>query len=287
VPRPRLVRSLLLAGIVTASLAVTPTFARAALLDANCPGPSSSSVSFGTDSRRAQTFTALHTGIVIRAETEITKGQDGNNFQLQILATNALGTPLNGILGAATIPNASVPLGPSTLSGTFQTPASVVAGQQYALVVTRPGDDGFTLRDRIGNPCPGQEFASNTSIDAFNPDDPAYDFVYQVFVNPPNDFTAGQSGKRRLIVHVPGAGQISVFQGATGGPPAIESKSKKLLKSSQATATGAGDVTIPLRPTKRGKALLKVKRKFKVAATVTFTPTGGEPGTQGLTLKIK
>jgi hypothetical protein len=278
------------AGISIAALAsaLLAAPANAALLDASCPGPpSGGAASFGVDSRRAQVFTAIHTGSVVRAQTEISKSQSGNDFQLQILATNGSGVPVNGILGAATIADASVPMGPSTLSGTFQTPASVVSGQQYALVLTRPGDDGFVLRDRSGDPCPGREFASNNSTGAWNPDDQTYDFVYQVFVNPPNDFTVGKLKKRTLSLTVPGPGAISVANAGGGGKQAVAAAKKKLLKTSTATAAAAGTPKVKLKLTKLAKSLLADNGKVKAKAAITFTPTGGEPKTITQKLKIK
>jgi hypothetical protein len=272
--------------IAVGAVALGAAPAQASLLDANCGGSVTSSAGFAVDGRRAQTFTAQHTGTVVQAQTQISKSQAGNDFQLQILATDGSGTPVNGILGAATIPDASVPIGPTTLTGTFQTPASVVVGQQYALVVTRPGDDGFNLRDHGGDQCPGREFTSNTSTSAWNPEDPAYDFIYQVYLNPTNDFTVGKLKKRKLSLTVPGPGVVSVANAGGGGKQAVAA-AKKLLKTSTASAAAAGIVKVKLKLTKLASSLLADKGKLKAKAAITFTPTGGEPKTISQKLKVK
>jgi hypothetical protein len=281
-------------GVSTAALALALWAAPAdgAVLDAGCPGPRTGSHSSTTpDGRDAQTFTAIHTGTVTRAQIEINKLSSSTDFHLQILATNASGVPVDGVLGSATIPDASVPLGVTTLDGTFSSPAPVVAGQTYALVVTRPGGNNYPISERGGDACPGQEFTSNLQAGTFFPSDPAFDHIFQVFVEPPstkpsNAFTVGKVKGRKLVVTVPGPGSITVANAGGGGSSALAS-AKKLLKRSQATATAAGRVRVALRLTKAAKARLAARGKLKARAAVTFTPTGGDPNTQQAKLKIK
>jgi hypothetical protein len=269
--------------------------AQGAVPDAGCPGPMTGSHSSTTpDGRDAQTFTAIHTGTVTRAQIEINKLSSSTDFHLQILATNASGVPIDGVLGSATIPDGSVPLGPTTLDGTFTSPAPVVAGQTYALVVTRPGGNNYPISERAGDACPGQEFKSNTQTGTFFPGESGFDHIFQVFVEPPlppgakpsNAFTVGKVKKRKLILTVPGPGSITVANAGGGGKSAIAS-AKKLLRTSRATATAAGRVKVALRLTKTAKARLASRGKLKARAAITFTPTGGDPNTQTAKLKIK
>jgi hypothetical protein len=109
--------------------------------------------------RDVQTFTAQRTGSLVRGETEISKPGGAADWVMQIVTTDGSGTPTNNVLASTTIANASVPDGDSRIVGLFASPASVVAGQQLGLLITRPGES-YTLRDRSDIPCPGQEFFS-------------------------------------------------------------------------------------------------------------------------------
>jgi hypothetical protein len=272
----------LVAAVALLALALSPT-AQAALLDANCPGPSATSSS--SHVRDAQTFTALHTGQISRATLLINKSSAGGDFQLQILAANGSG-PVNGVLAAATIPDATVPLGDATLDATFVSPVGVTAGQSYALVVTRPAGPGFLLKDRSGDACAGREFLSSSDTGTWAADDPSFDHIFQIFVNPPNAFTIGKLKGRKLHLNVPGPGAIAVVD-ASRIPGAVPAAGGKLLKTSKANATAAGDAVVKLRLTKRGKALLRQRGKLKARAEITFTPTGGELSTRRPKLKLK
>jgi hypothetical protein len=285
--RRRLVHQGLLIGVLLA-VGFSGSEAHAEVLDANCPGPQTGSVSGSApNGRRAQTFIAVHTGTVARAQIVINKTATGGDFQVQILASNGLGPPLNGVLGSATIPDASVPLGLSTVDATFSTPPGVVAGQGYAIVLTRPGGNIWSFGERGENPCEGREFASSTQTGSWAADDPFYDNVFQLFVNPPNQFTIGGLKGRKLTLSVPGPGPIIVSDASTARAGQAKAAGKKSLKTISTNATGAGDITVTLRLTKKAKHKLKDKGKLKARAAITFTPTGGEPNTQTTKVKFK
>ena len=281
----------MLVAVAVAAIALGPSGAQAALPDAGCPGPNrGDGVAFsGSGAERfAQTFTAQHDGVVVQTSGDINKMDAGGAFVMQILDVDGAGVPVNGVLGSGSIPESSVPQGvDTTLTVPFSFPAPVAAGHRYALVLTRPGGGSWRELDRAGDPCPGAEFLSSEQDAVWNPAAGGNDWVYQLSVSPPNEFTVAKLGRRSLSVTVPGSGEISVIQGGTGGPPAIESKSKKLLKSVHLSASGSGAVVVPLRLTKRGKALLKRRHKLTVSATITYTPTGGTPGTLTQALKIR
>lgn len=92
------------------------------------------------------------------------------------------------MLAATTVPDASVPDGVGTLTGDFASPAAVAAGQQYAMVFTRPASDTLRIRYSASNPCPGFAFFSFSQTGAFDavcggPND--CDLIFAVFVEPP------------------------------------------------------------------------------------------------------
>jgi hypothetical protein len=284
----RLARLGLLGGIALAMLGFGETNAQAALLDANCPGPPDDGTTLAANARIAQTFTAAHTGTVARAEVALNKEASGGPFSMQILDTNSSGVPVNGVLGSATVPDSSVPDGNTTLVGTFSSPASVVAGHLYALVVSRP-DDWF-LTDRHGDPCPGEEIYSPDQTSPFQPPmgPVQYDFVYSLFVNPPNQFTIGKQKGNKLSLTLPGPGTLTVGDAsATTAGQASAAKKKKSLKSSTVTVAAAGAVSVKLKLTKGAKQRLRQKGKLSVKGAITFSPTGGEPNTETKKLKFK
>jgi hypothetical protein len=108
-------RRLILSAVLGLGLlGLGPASAHAALLDANCPGPANA----GSSGSQTQTFTAVHTGTLVRGEMFVAK-QAGADFRMQILNAGPLG-PTGGALGTTTIPDSSIPsvatpLGPRVL----------------------------------------------------------------------------------------------------------------------------------------------------------------------------
>jgi hypothetical protein len=106
------------------------------------------------------------------------------------------------------------------------------------------------------------------------------DGTVTVQVRPLNDFTFGKvkrnkkKGTAKLPVNVPGPGSLSL------------AKSKK-VKGTTKSAGAEGTVTLNVKPTRRTRKKLAEKGKAKVAAKVTFTPTGGDPKTKTKKLKLK
>lgn len=287
--RNRLTGLCVLGGVALAMLGFGASNARADLLDANCPGPLNDGTDLEANQRLAQTFTAVHTGTVVRAEVALNKIASGGPFTMQILDTDSNGIPVNGVLGSATVPDSSVPDGNTTLAGTFTTPATVTAGHLYALVITRPNT--WHLTDSHTDACAGEEIFSPDLTSPFEPPMPPnpYDYVYSVFVNPPNQFTVGKQKGAKLSLTLPGPGTLTVGDASTAkaGQASAAKKTKKSLKSSTVTVAAAGPVTVKLKLTKGAKQRLRQKGKLSVKGAITFTPTGGEPGTQTKKLKFK
>lgn len=155
--------------------------------DANCPGPREFSFASmqGGNARFAQTFTSGFTGAITTAQVEITKQGTPGDYQLHINEADGAGTPTNTVLASTTIPDSSVAAGDGLITGTFADPAHVVAGAQYAIIVTRPGSSGLRVGTRDGDDCPGRLFHSGSQVAAFGPLDP-YDLIFAVFVTLPD-----------------------------------------------------------------------------------------------------
>ena len=272
----------ILAGSAVLLLAAGP--ARAQVLDANCPGPpNGAGVVPDPGDRDVQTFTAQRTGSLVRGETEISKSGGAADWVMQIVTTDGSGTPTDNVLASTTIANASVPDGDSRIVGLFASPASVVAGQQLGLLITRPGET-YTLRDRDDNPCPGQEFFS-ASGGPFMPEQPVFDFVFAVFVKPSNTVTLGQvtrnqkKGTATLTVNVPNPGELTGSGNgvnASSAGPAVISKS-----------VGAGQARLLIKAKGKKRKQLNQKGKVKLNVAITYTPNGGDPSTQSVKVKLK
>jgi hypothetical protein len=154
------------------------------VLDANCPGPPNDSVSMAANHRRGQTFTAQTTGILVRAEIEVTKpASTTGDWVMEIWATDPMGAPTNALLGSATIADATVPTGDVRLVGTFSPGVGVAAGQSYVLSLRRAA--AWNLRDRNSNPCPGNEFFSAGPTSTWSVPS-TFDLVFAVFVGQPD-----------------------------------------------------------------------------------------------------
>jgi hypothetical protein len=231
--------------------------------------------------RDVQTFTAQRTGSLVRGETEISKPGGAADWVMQIVTTDGSGTPTNNVLASTTIANASVPDGDSRIVGLFASPASVVAGQQLGLLIARPGDS-YTLRDRSDDPCPGQEFFSASGGPFMA--EPIFDFVFAVFVKPSNAVTLGaitrnkKKGTATLTVNVPNPGEL------TGSGNGVKASSAGGAVISKSVPAGAAQLLIKAKGKKKRK--LNETGKVKLNVAVTYTPTGGDPSTQSVKVKL-
>ena len=153
-------------------------------VDATCSGPDHSGFSgFDGDYRFAQTFTALANGPLVRAELSIYKlGGSGGSYILRLSPVDGAGVPTNTVLASASIPNVSVPEGITTLTFTFADPASVVAGAQYALVLTRPGSNQIAWSGHVDGTCSGSKFSSQSQTAAFLASADGVNFNFTTFV---------------------------------------------------------------------------------------------------------
>jgi hypothetical protein len=77
--------------------------------------------------------------------------------------------PTDDVLAGTSISEGSLPAGTFTLTVTFTFPATVAAGKQYALVLSRPNSGGgIIVGHRVGNDYPaGQLFSSPGYVGGF------------------------------------------------------------------------------------------------------------------------
>jgi hypothetical protein len=119
----------------------------------------------GTGARSAQTFTALNSGEITSAQVYLYRQSPfTTDVTVQIASVDALGVPTENVLATTTIPFCAIPVGqPGELViASFDSPAAVEAGQQYALVLSTPGgsEDYYGWRFKYGDPLPnGQPWA--------------------------------------------------------------------------------------------------------------------------------
>jgi hypothetical protein len=152
--------------------------------DARCSGVSDAGFGVGDgDIRLAQAFTARTSGPLVRADLAIAQSvQSTGDYILHLGAVDAFGVPTNEILAATSVPSLDVPDGLSTLSFSFARPFSVVAGTQYALVLTQPGSDFLRWNGQNGDLCPGRAFVSIDQSAPFESSGNQIDLIFTTFV---------------------------------------------------------------------------------------------------------
>jgi hypothetical protein len=209
--------------------------------------------------------------------------------------------PGSTVLASQSVPEASVPGVAAFLSIGFPTPASVVAGTQYAIVAysatTTPNIYGWS-ESSTANPYAGGELLFTTT----SPPSGSWfsatteDLAFKTYVvvptpvatpvaTPSNAFTIGGLKGKSLTLNVSSMGTAEVTDAGASGASAVAA-AKRLLKTSTATG-GPGPVQITLKLTKAAKQKLRKKGKVRVNARITFTPSGGTANSQSRKLKIK
>jgi hypothetical protein len=153
-------------------------------IDATCLTSGGAGSGNGDGSVRfAQTFTALASGQLVEAELLVEKqaGSTGD-FILRLSPVDGSGFPTNDVLAVTLAADASVPEDISTVTFVFGNPAAVVAGTEYALVLTRPGGDFIGAFGQLDNPCAGQRFFSPDQTAPFQLDSSGFDLEFATFV---------------------------------------------------------------------------------------------------------
>lgn len=134
-----------------------------ATADASCVAPILTEVGGSNFARMAQTFRALRTGQMTSASVYLRENAEGANFDLEIWSVDAANAP-GAVLAGTTIAN--VPASPPErkLSATFPTPANVVAGTRYALVVTPSSSTNLSASYEIDYSCADGMYFYSTSL---------------------------------------------------------------------------------------------------------------------------
>jgi hypothetical protein len=119
---------------------------------------------------------------------------------------------------------------------------------------------------------------------AFDDDDPEFRVNISAVINPTNSFTPGavtrnkKKGTATLAFNLPNPGDLAGSgQGAqVASTGAVTSK-----------AVPAGVATLLIKAKGKKKRKLNEKGKVKLNVAVTYTPTGGDPSTQSVKVKLK
>jgi hypothetical protein len=138
-------------------------------VDAICPGPTDSlGAGLDDESFLAQTFTALNSGRLVRADVLIFADATGSaDLTLQVRDINASGAPTDEVLADATVNTSDVPFGDSTVDFTFTNPPLVAANREYALVLSKRGSRIFSWKGHADDTCDGQPFRSRPNTEPF------------------------------------------------------------------------------------------------------------------------
>ena len=103
---------------------------------------------------------------------------------------------------------------------------------------------------------------------------------------PSNGFKVGKLKGKKLTVTLDSGGTLQLTDAAAKSSGATFAKAKRQIKPSSASG-GPGAITIALKLVKSASRKLRQAGKLKVRAAITFTPTGGLPGSQTAKLKLK
>jgi hypothetical protein len=175
------------------------------------------------------------------------------------------------------------PLTVSTLN-TFNTQLSVKAGDVLGLhniqdgvgCVFGTGDPGDVPPYYFGDLQDGQSAVFSTA--------PEFRLNISAVIEPTNTFTFGattrnkKKGTATLTATVPNPGEL------TGSGKGVKVAAAALLSK---TVTASGNVKLTIRAKGKKKTTLNETGKVKVKPKITYTPTGGDPRTQSIKVKLK
>jgi hypothetical protein len=172
------------AAVGLLALAASPAAAQETAAATCSPRDDTINAGTGGDERFAHVFSPSLSGSLTRAEIDIVKSGSAGSYVVQVMGVDGTtGAPSNAVLASTAVPD-SMPDGDFLLNAVFSSPAPVTAGQNYALVITRPGSD--MLRTGIRNDCPGNFYYSTAGSTDWQIDAPNESFVFTAFVTPPS-----------------------------------------------------------------------------------------------------
>lgn len=166
-----------------------------------------------------QTFTAGASGLLDRVTVNIRRNDAVGNVYVDVWATSA-GVPVAPALATATITQSSINTSNSDVAIDFGTPATLVSGTTYALVLRAPGAGVMTgmmsqtqlLWNLENTAIPGSVFTATGSGTTWNADT-RYDFRFATYVSPAPVSTPSSSPSQSVSVAVDVPSLI-----ATGSP---------------------------------------------------------------------
>ena len=104
---------------------------------------------------------------------------------------------------------------------------------------------------------------------------------------PSNAFSVGRVRGRVLPVDVSSRGTLAVADARSRATAAKRRRKRATTSLKPTSATGGpGTISVALRLTRQASAKLKRRGRLRVAARLTFTPSGGAPATQTTTLGL-
>jgi hypothetical protein len=136
-----------------------------------CPGPTNGESLLLADGRVGQVFLAARSGALRQVRVGLIKNSAPapGDYLVQLLTANVSPlVPHNSpvaVIAAKIVPEGSVPEGVSTLVASFSGPA-LVAGNAYAVVVTRRGSTADKVQTHLSNVCAGA-WINAVGTDAF------------------------------------------------------------------------------------------------------------------------
>lgn len=272
-------RFALVAALVLGAGVAAPGTAGAEVPDAKCDVTPDSAMG---DVRVAQTFTALHTGHLVRFEALSARLSSSSTWTVQINTVDATGKPANTTLAqtAITVPG-SPPSDPAPVGGSFASPVFVNAGTAYALVVISGGTN-YPMASMAGT-CPGQVFGDSSLNGSWPFSRPTFDLDFATFVEPSNSFSLvgkpklnKHKGTARLTVEVPGPGTLALR--GNGIVPQTASAARAV--------TAASRVRLTVRSKGRKRRVLNRGGKVKASPTITYTPAGGASSAKSTRIKL-
>jgi hypothetical protein len=277
--------------VVFAVCILVPGAAVAGTLDQQQTDASGNGDGIASTQSLAQIFTAGLSGELDQVDLELSKvATITEPLNVEIRNVSG-GKPGISILAGQGVPGSSVPASHAFVPISFASPAAVVAGTQYAIVAWSNNNAGvgfYAWHDGSGN-----TYAAGDPCITIGPPSgtwdcggfPFADLAFKSYVVPSNAFTLGAvtrnktKGTATLNVNVPNPGDLTASgNGAkvAGVAGAVTSK-----------AVGAGNAQLLIKAKGKKKKKLNQKGKVKLNVAVTYTPTGGEPSTQSIKVKLK
>jgi len=199
----------LLVLVVAVAVAVQPAgpLLAAGTLDQSQTNQAFGGTAIAPGQFEGQSFTAGLTGLLDQVNLAVFQQGTIGDLTVQIRTVDGGGLPTTTVLGSGTVPMASLPtpaLPVALTSVPLTTPAAVVAGTQYAIVVF--GDSVFDINGEISGTYPGGQAVVNFSgtwIPVFGVDLAFQTFVTQAVLSVgPGQVTEGDAGTTSLVIPV-------------------------------------------------------------------------------------